>query len=132
LYRYCKSFYICATFMKGVEYIRSSVTTMIALLLICSIVCNSLASTRYRSTSHQLVCFENPSSHAQPVTQLPEKVESEKDYKHQNNFFFIQQLTAFIPLNSPELRRHSQFDAFCFRGNISGIPLFLSKRSFLI
>jgi len=118
--------------MKRVEYIRSSVTMMIALLLICSIVCNSLASTRYKTTFHVLLCFENPISHAQPFTQLPEKVESENDFKHEDNFFVIQQLTAFIPLNSPELRRHAQFDAFCFRGNISGIPLFLSKRSFLI
>jgi hypothetical protein len=118
--------------MKGVEYIRSSVNLMIALLLICSIVCNSLTTSRYNSTSSQLVCLENPNSHAQPVTPLPEKVESENDYKHQNNLFVIQQLTAFIPLNSPELQRHSQSDAFCFLGNISGIPLFLSKRSFLI
>jgi hypothetical protein len=105
---------------------------MIVLLLICSIVCNTVASARYKPTSSQLVCLDNPSAPAQPVSQLPEKVESENDCKHQNNFFFIQQLIAFIPLNSPELRRHSQFDAFCFRGNISGIPLFLSKRSFLI
>ncbi|HMG88697.1 MAG TPA: hypothetical protein VK589_01520 [Chryseolinea sp.] len=118
--------------MNRVEYTRSSVTMMIALLLICSIVCNSLVSTRRNTTSNELICHQNPDSHTPPGTQLPEKVESENDYKHENNFFFIQQLTEFIPLNSPELRRHSQSDAFCFSGNISGIPLFLSKRSFLI
>jgi hypothetical protein len=118
--------------MKRVEYIGSSVSMMLVLILICSIVCNSVASARYKTTAHQFAYLENPSSPAQPVSQLPEKVESENDCKHQNNFFFIQQIIAFIPLNSPELRRHSQFEAFCFRGNISGIPLFLSKRSFLI
>ena len=132
LYTYCKSLYICSTFMKRVEYIRSSVNMMIVLLLICSIVCSSVASVRYTASLNELVCLENPNSHAQPVTQLPEKVESENDYKHQNNFFFIQRLITFIPLNSPELLGHFNFDAFCFRGNISGIPLFLSKRSFLI
>ena len=131
LYTYCKKFYICYTFMKRVEYIRSSVNMMIALLLICSIVCNSFVSAPYNSTVYKLVCLENPNSHSQPVTPLPEKVESENDYKHQIHFFFIQQLITFIPLNSPELR-HSHFDAFCFHGNIPGIPLFLSKRSFLI
>ncbi|HEX6892395.1 MAG TPA: hypothetical protein VF141_16925 [Chryseolinea sp.] len=118
--------------MKRVEYIGSSVSMMIVLLLMCSIVCNALVSAQHRTTSSQLVCLGNPGAPAQPVSQLPEKVESENDCKHQNNFFFIQQLIAFIPLNSPELRRHSQFDAFCFRGNISGIPLFLSNRSLLI
>ena|GEM_PF-2235018 len=129
---YCKSFYICPTFMKRVEYIRSSVCSMIGLLLICSIVCNSLVSTRYQTSLHREVCLKNPNSHTLPGAQLPEKVESEKDYKHENNFFFIQQLISFIPLNSPELQRYSHFDAFCFRGNISGVPLYVTKRSFLI
>jgi len=117
--------------MKRVEYIKSSVSMMITLLLICSIVCSSLASVQYKATSSLLVSLQSPTSHGQPVPQLPEKVESENDYKHQNNFFFIQQIGAFIPLNSPKLD-YSHFDAFCFRGNISGIPLFLSKRSFQI
>ena len=105
---------------------------MIALLLICSIVCNSFASTRFNTSSRQLVCIQNPNSHAQPGTQLPEKVESEKDNKHENNFFFIELLVVFNPLKSSEIRRYSEFDAFSSRGNLSGVPLFLSKRSFLI
>jgi hypothetical protein len=118
--------------MNRVNYIRSSVSVMIITLLLCSIVCNSFDSARYKSSTYLLVSLNNPNGHAQPVTQLPEKVESENDYKHQNNFFVIQRLVAFIPLLSPELHCHSYLNAFCFRGSISGIPLFLSKRSFLI
>ena len=118
--------------MKRVEYMRSSFGLMIIVLLICSIVCNSPCSERIQSTLNQAVCLKNPNSHNLPATPLPAKIESENDYKHENNFFFIQQLTGFIPLNSPELQRHSHFDAFCFIGNITGVPLYVSKRSFLI
>jgi hypothetical protein len=105
---------------------------MIVFLLICSIVCNSINSVSFKPTTHLSVGQNNSNSPTQPASQLPEKIESENDLKHQNNFFFIQQLTAFIPLNSPELQGHSQFEALCFRGNISGVPLFLSTRSILI
>ena len=110
---------------------RSSFGLMIVVLLICSIVC-SLNSTRFQSTLNREVCLNNQTSHNLPATPLPAKIESENDYKHENNFFFIQQLTGFIPLNSPELQRHSHFDASCFPGNIAGVPLYVSKRSFLI
>ena len=117
--------------MKRVEQITSFFTFVIVLLLICSIVCSSVVSTRSQRALHEGVCLKNPNSPL-PATQLPEKVESENDYKHENNFFFIQQLGSFIPLNSPELQRYSHSDAFGFLGNISGVPLYISKRSFLI
>lgn len=105
---------------------------MIILLLICSIVCNSLDSTRYRIARRQAICFNNPNAQGHPATQLPEKVESESDYKHANPFFFISQLTTFIPLNSPAIQRYFHFEAFRLPGIISGIPLYMSKRSLLI
>lgn len=117
--------------MKRAERIRSSYTLMIVLLLMCSIVCSSLVTARSQRSLHQIVCLKNPNSPL-PATQLPEKVESENDCKHESNFFFIQQLISFIPLNSPELQRYSHLDAFRLSGNISGIPLYVSKRSFLI
>lgn len=105
---------------------------MIVLLLLCSIVCNSVGSIGCKSSTQLLISLENPNAHSQPASQLPEKVESESDYKHENNYFFIQHLIAFIPVHSPELYWQSHFDTFCFRGSISGIPLFLSKRSLVI
>jgi hypothetical protein len=118
--------------MKRVEYIKSSAGMMIILLLICSIVCNSLDSTRYKIGRLHAVCFNNTNAQGHPATQLPEKVESENDYKHQNPFFVITQLITFIPLNSAALRHYFHFEAFRFPGNISGIPLYMSKRSLLI
>ena len=118
--------------MKRGEYMRSSFGLMIVVLLFCSIVCSSLDSTRFQSTLKLEVCLKNPNSHNLPATPIPAKIETENDYKHENNFFFIQQLIGFIPSNSPELQRHSNIDAFCFLGNVAGVPLYMSKRSFLI
>ena len=111
---------------------RSSFNLMIVIVLICSIVCSSVNSNRVQGPLQKDVCLKNPNSHNVPATPLPAKVESEKDFKNENNFFFIQQVSSFIPLNSPELKGYSHFDPFRCRGNITGVPIYVSKRSFLI
>jgi hypothetical protein len=115
---------------------QKSISTFTSILMIfiflASIVCNSVNLANWSSTNTQEeIGVKKESTPTKSEKQLPEKVEVENDVKA-NHFFFIQELGEFIQLNITKSQSAFIHNAFRFRGNTSGTPLFLVKRSILI
>jgi hypothetical protein len=116
-------------FMKRISPVRSFTSLLVAFLL-TSIVCSSLALWQLM-VIRRIFCSK-PSNARKSATQLPEKVESENDSKPHNNYFFIHLVGEFLQFSVPVSQHASFYHAFLMRGNTSGIPMYLSKRSILV
>jgi len=79
-----------------------------------------------------VVAIKKPTASSKSAIQLPEKVESKKDYKANNIFFFIQELGEFLRFDITRSQHSSFYNTFRLRANTKDTPLYLIKRSILI
>jgi hypothetical protein len=126
-----KVYTFVARFMKRVVYIRSFASILMIFFLLASIVCSSITSVGTFTCSQDHLTLSTPNTHSRTDSQLPEKVESENDFKHESNFFFIHQVGDFLPCGG-KLKFVFFSKALRFRGNITGIPLYLIQRTIVV
>lgn len=118
--------------MKRINPVRSFTSLLVVFFLMTSIVCNSITALAVTVRKQEFVVTKTSNSLSKPATQLPEKVESEKDGKPHDNYFFIHLVGEFLQFSVPASQHASFYYAFRIRGNTTGIPRYLSKRSILI
>jgi hypothetical protein len=119
-------------FMKRISPVRSFTSLLVAFFLLTSIVCSSLGAMAINGHSQESFVSKPSNAISKSATQLPEKVESENDSKPHNNYFFIHLVGEFLQFSVPVSQHASFYHAFLIRGNTSGIPMYLSKRSILV
>jgi hypothetical protein len=130
---YCKSLYICLTFMIRVNPIRSFTGHLMIFIFLASIVCSSASLVGWLpSNIQEVIAVKKSTTPSKSDSQLPEKVEVENDLKSNNHFFFIQEICEFIQSDITKSQSAFIYNAFRFRGNTAGTPLYLVKRSILI
>ena len=129
---YYKSLYICLIFMKRINPIRSFTSILVIFFLLAPIVCSAINSFSPNRRTQEFVVTKKANTPSKSDTQLPEKVESENDHKPHNNFFFIHRVGEFLRFNITKSQNTFFYNAFRFRGNTTGIPLYLIKRSIVV
>ena len=118
--------------MKRTHRIRSFTSCLVVFFLLTSIVCSSISALAVSSLRKEFFVAKTSNSLSKSATQLPEKVESENDSKHHNNYFFIHLVGEFLQFSVPTAQHASFYHAYRIRGNTTTIPRYLSKRSIQI
>lgn len=100
---------------------------------LASIVCTSVNIVSLLTANvHEVIAIKNSSTPSKSDSQLPEKVEVENDLKSNVHFFLIEEISEFIQSDITKSQCAFIYNAVRFRGNTTGAPLYLIKRSILI
>lgn len=118
--------------MRQDSHNRSFISTLVVFCLLLSIVCSSVTTGYTTARSHAATILKKPGNTAKSDTQLPEKIESENDYKPHINFVFIHAVGAIVHFDFVKsLQRYTITDTR-FRAITTGLPLYLVMRVIMI
>lgn len=119
-------------FMKRLNSIRSIISILMIFIFLASIVCTSNIVSLLTANVHEVIAIKKPGTPSKSDSQLPEKVEVENDLKSNVHFFLIEEISEFIQSDITKSQCAFIYNAVRFRGNTTGAPLYLIKRSILI